>query len=786
MSTIFRDDAPVRPTGRPPARPRRAAADPELFALVGCLALVSSALLPLGLVFEGDAWIRPVAGTALVSVGLTWGLRRLNSPTPLAVTVSVAAWGLFAALMFAPATLRYGVVPTGETVLTARSLLTLAGDLFMTRTAPVTAEPPLVFLAVAGVWLVSFLTAQAILYRGRALRAIVAALVLFTFPLPLAATAGRATPAAVAFFAAAALCLRLTSRIGARRWGATVPATAGGRAAGVSLAGAVVVAAVAIGAGVAFGGALPGADDPPIYQLRGRGGTTVTTNPMVAIRPSLTAQDRGPVLHVTSPRPVYLRTTALDRYDESERWTRDRILSSSIADGTLPREIEPAGPTESITVEVEVADLTGLLVPVPYPALSVSGDTADSFQYDSSVGTVTMAGGEELERGDAYTVTAALPPDADRLSSIEGYAPDSSLTDLPGNVPSDVVALARQIVDDAGATTPFRQALAIQDELRTWTYSLEPEQGHGGDEMQTFIDNRVGYCEQFAGTMAVMLRTLDIPARVAVGFGPGALTDPETGRWSVSNANAHAWVEVLFPGYGWMAFEPTPRTDGNVLVPSAATLAPPDTAARDRIAAESGTGGADDATVPEIEPDQPVPPPDAPDPPGQDDAHEGGGATGQRRPWGNPATVGIVVFGGAVGLAAGILLMRARRRTPTDARARVLHARRRADQVGTVFGVHADANETDAEYLERVGARTDQREPARSLALESARARFARTVTEESAVRAETALADLLASLPGPWTRAKGRVRGTAARALRALGRRGRYAGSSRSRLSRM
>src|SRR5690606_17879971 len=147
------------------------------------------------------------------------------------------------------------------------------------------------------------------------------------------------------------------------------------------------------------------------------------------------------------------------------------------------------------------------------------------------------------------------------------------------NVPQEVVALARDIVARAGATTAFQQALAIQEELRSWEYSLDPPQGHSGEVMRAFITTRIGYCEQYAGTMAVMLRSLGIPARVAVGFSPGRLVDPEAGEYLITSANAHAWVEVLFPGLGWIAFEPTPRSDGNVLVPTADNLAPSQTAA---------------------------------------------------------------------------------------------------------------------------------------------------------------------------------------------------------------
>ena len=70
-----------------------------------------------------------------------------------------------------------------------------------------------------------------------------------------------------------------------------------------------------------------------------------------------------------------------------------------------------------------------------------------------------------------------------------------------------------------------------------------------------------GYCQYFAGAMALMLRYLGIPARVAVGFAGGTY-DPAQHLWNVTDREAHAWVEVWFKGYGWLPFDPTPAAPG--------------------------------------------------------------------------------------------------------------------------------------------------------------------------------------------------------------------------------
>ena len=79
--------------------------------------------------------------------------------------------------------------------------------------------------------------------------------------------------------------------------------------------------------------------------------------------------------------------------------------------------------------------------------------------------------------------------------------------------------------------------------------------GHDEDAIRSFLDARRGYCEQFAGTYAAFARSIGLPARVAVGFTPGELTD---GVYVVRGQHAHAWPEVWFEGIGWVPFEPTP------------------------------------------------------------------------------------------------------------------------------------------------------------------------------------------------------------------------------------
>lgn len=137
---------------------------------------------------------------------------------------------------------------------------------------------------------------------------------------------------------------------------------------------------------------------------------------------------------------------------------------------------------------------------------------------------------------------------------------DSALLQIPetGYGP-DVADLTQEVVTDAGAETPYEQLLAIQNYLRDpelFTYTESVTSARTRDAVWDFLQDRRGYCVQFATAMVVMARTLDLPARVAVGYLPGETLDDGTA--SISAHQAHAWPQVLFPDVGWVRFEPTP------------------------------------------------------------------------------------------------------------------------------------------------------------------------------------------------------------------------------------
>jgi transglutaminase-like putative cysteine protease len=118
-----------------------------------------------------------------------------------------------------------------------------------------------------------------------------------------------------------------------------------------------------------------------------------------------------------------------------------------------------------------------------------------------------------------------------------------------------VYALARRL--RARAQTPYEFMLAIERHLANgYAYSEDPKRSDVPLVAFLFGD-KAGYCQQFSGAMALLLRMGGVPARVAAGFAPGAL-DRDRHEYVVRDIDAHSWVEVFFPGIGWVTRDPTP------------------------------------------------------------------------------------------------------------------------------------------------------------------------------------------------------------------------------------
>jgi transglutaminase-like putative cysteine protease len=133
--------------------------------------------------------------------------------------------------------------------------------------------------------------------------------------------------------------------------------------------------------------------------------------------------------------------------------------------------------------------------------------------------------------------------------------PPSLEAEMRGTPYAAMYSLARRVT--AGAHDPFQAVHRIDLYLRTHYIYRQNVPDHTYPLPAFLSQDRAGYCQQFSGTMALMLRMLGIPSRVATGFAPGG-RDPEHNNFLVDDTDAHDWVEVFFPSIGWVTFDPTP------------------------------------------------------------------------------------------------------------------------------------------------------------------------------------------------------------------------------------
>ncbi|MBI2867032.1 MAG: DUF4129 domain-containing protein [Chloroflexi bacterium] len=161
----------------------------------------------------------------------------------------------------------------------------------------------------------------------------------------------------------------------------------------------------------------------------------------------------------------------------------------------------------------------------------------------------------------SYNVTTLLPTGTERELRFAGTDYPDWVRDrylqLPPDFSPRVRALAQRLT--ARAANPYDKASAIEDYLRTLPYTWEVEPPpFNADGVEHFLFTlRKGYSDYFSSTMTVILRSVGIPARLALGYATGD-QDPQAKDWVVKDKDSHAWPEVYFPGYGWVPFEPTP------------------------------------------------------------------------------------------------------------------------------------------------------------------------------------------------------------------------------------
>ncbi len=277
--------------------------------------------------------------------------------------------------------------------------------------------------------------------------------------------------------------------------------------------------------------------------------------------------DDSLVMRVRASAPGFWRGQTFDTWD-GRIWTasddRPRLVRGR-APITLPPPADGVIAPDTVelvqTVYVE-RDGPNLLFAAADPEQVWFGDSALWQLPDGALRTGVL-----LDRGAVYTVVSRRPRVDESIlrAALGAQGPASGLAPavrartlaLPRSTTTRVRALATAVTADAPTT--FDKVRALEEWLRVNVrYSLDiPPLRSGVDAVDEFLfESRAGYCEQIASSMVVLLRSLGIPARLAVGYVSGE-RNPFTGLFEVRASDAHAWTEVWFPGWGWIPFDPT-------------------------------------------------------------------------------------------------------------------------------------------------------------------------------------------------------------------------------------
>jgi len=288
--------------------------------------------------------------------------------------------------------------------------------------------------------------------------------------------------------------------------------------------------------------------------------------------------------------PPFLAATYYDKF-QLRGWTRTqnveaaRDAGSPVLDGTA-EAVDATGRRSLIATIRPAYARREVFTPGPPTAIS----TPAKLRLTSDNGF--LAGIERETTDTEYSVTALV-----RAPEAQGGWTEERLrvagTDYPdavealygkGAVPEgalgpESVALLDDIVASAAADNPYDLAVAIESRLRdpqAFFYDTDVSDENCLDQsiVECFVSTRKGFCQYYASTMTMFLRELGIPARFVEGFLPGAPDPIGTGR-TVRSADAHAWVQAYFPGYGWIDFDPTggPERPQLAPIPSGAPVA---------------------------------------------------------------------------------------------------------------------------------------------------------------------------------------------------------------------
>ncbi len=546
--------------------------------------LVLLAAIPL---LVGPAWLARAAGIAIVllAAASATGARLLRGFATIATYL--ASLLIYLCIAFANSACYARVIPSHHAVTMLGKLYSLAVGEFK-YAPPVPDIAAVSFVTAAGIGLVA-ITVDLLAVRLR--RPALAGLpLLLLFSVPVATNLKQiAIGQSITFALSLAGYLALLSADGRdrlRMWGRLVtfrhvqnadesgtgPDTrelsASGRRIGLAaLCLAVIVPAL-----------VPPGRVHDLFSTTGTGGSGhgsagVELQPLLQVQQELELNKPEPVLSYTTndpdPANQYFQVYVLNYDAAQNNWLPSSAVSDQRSLGGQqlpwwppPGVVKGTPVTTSRTTITMSKDQTGpAVLPLPYAPEQLYAPGGPWLEAKNSL---MVSSNRVLLAGLHYSVISKEPQPTSGQISTALAVPTSIVTAYTSYNAPDATRLAIIATQHTGsAVTALQQALALESWFRSGQFKYNLKTGLPASNwlVKFLTTDKRGVCRQFAWAFAVLARLLGIPSRIAVGYTAGT-SSGGSGRWQVTTADAHAWPELYFGGYGWLRFEPTPTAQG--------------------------------------------------------------------------------------------------------------------------------------------------------------------------------------------------------------------------------
>jgi len=586
------------------------------FSWIAGVAAIGLAFWELSFILRGSVsgtpWQLAIVIAAVLAAGITWTLLASRAHALIVAAGNIIGFVITGGLLIAPETL-WTVLPTSATWTAVQFELGRALEVIRYGVEPVRPVPGLTLLLAALFWILGFLLVAGLL-NERPFVAVITPLII-ALQFVIIDRPPRGIVHVGIFLGVVALSL-LAIRADERDQGsgrlqrvsATRPPSKRPTPGIAVLIAATIV--LAIGAVALIGETVP---NDGLVTWRTPSGYTdeysgsVSYNPYTDIKASLISQTNLPLFVATvdgmPADQLRFRTVTLDVFRDG-RWQTDRVQAFATDEETWIDDSQVyRGETVEVTASIRIENLTQPWMPAPttsnFVATADEGDlkTIRVRRLDGALflpGDITYKGMEYTVRAEvakyngatlaalARTEDGTLSPLFRAAEEANEFLPEPEVeleplelanedfwTEFPDDLGAGVIQIAEGLTTNL--ETNYEKAIALEQYFRygnerygdfTYNDSVPAEYTTTSvedwltDESNPYVRN--GYCEQYATSMALMARALGVPSRVVLGFAPGKemLNDNTV---LIQDKNAHSWVEIWIPQFGWMMFDPTPR-----------------------------------------------------------------------------------------------------------------------------------------------------------------------------------------------------------------------------------